>query len=83
MRGRSDAITLSWPAALVGAILVAFAGRKPWAAFYGWAVVLVVLTVVHPIAGDGSQARALFTADAGATVVAIGSIIQWYRRTSA
>lgn len=78
----SDAITLSWPAAIVGAILVAFAGRKPWAAFYAWAGVLAVLAVVHPIAGDGSQARALFTVDSGATVVAIGTIVGWYRRTS-
>jgi hypothetical protein len=78
----ADAITLVWPAAVVAAVLVVFAGRRPWAALAGWACVLVVFAVVHPFAGNGSQARALAVVDVLATLVSLGIVLAWYRRTT-
>jgi len=68
-----------WPAAIVAAALVVFAGRKPWAALLGWSIVLVMLAVLHPIAGDGSQARVLAVVQSLSIVAAAGVGYAWYR----
>ena len=79
----ADAVTLVWPAAILAAVLVVFAGRKPWPALAGWACVVAVLAVAHPIAGDGSQARALALAGhAHAIMASAGIVLAWYRRTT-
>jgi hypothetical protein len=78
----ADAVTLVWPAAILAAVLVVFAGRKPWPALAGWACVLVVLAVAHPIAGDGSQARALALANTLAIMASAGIVLAWYRKTT-
>jgi len=78
----AHAMTLAWPAALVAAVLVVFAGRRPWAALAGWAGVLAVIAVVHPMAGDGSQQRALAAANALGVLIALGIVLAWYRKTT-
>ena len=78
----ADALWLGWGACLVAAALVVFAGRKPWPALAGWAGVVAALVVVHPVAGDGSQARALSAAAALWAVVSVGLLVAWYRRAT-
>ena len=74
----ANGLALLWPAALVGAALVVFAGRRPWAAIAGWACALAVLTVVHPAGADQARAFALVQLLAVASAAAVG--VTWYRR---
>jgi hypothetical protein len=69
-----------WPFAIVAAALVVFAGRKPWPALAGWALVLAVLAFVHPIAGSQATALAIVQALSIVGSAAIG--YAWYRRTT-
>jgi hypothetical protein len=76
----AHALTLVWPAAIVAAVLVVFAGRKPWVAIIGWVAVLAVLAVAHPLAE--SQARALSAVQILAVVISAGIVIAWYLRST-
>ena len=71
-------LALLWPAALVGAALVVFAGRKPWAAIAGWACALALLVLLHPARGVHERAFSLVQALAVACAAGIG--VSWYRR---
>src|SRR5271170_1747470 len=44
----TDALTMTWPAALVGAALVVFLARRPWPALAGYVVAVSVLVITHP-----------------------------------
>jgi hypothetical protein len=74
----AHALALLWPAALVGAAIVVFSGKKPWAAVAGWACALAALVIVHPAREDQARAFALvqLLAVAWAAVLGVG----WYRR---
>jgi hypothetical protein len=74
-----NALELAWPAAVVGTALVVFSGRKPWIAVAAWAAAVATYAALHPIAGDGGQARFLATADMLGAVTAAGMGIAWYR----
>jgi hypothetical protein len=74
-----DAVALTWPAALVGAALVVFAGRRPWAALLGWSFAVAAFAGAHPIAGDGSQARAYTAVQTLAVAIAAGLGLGWIR----
>jgi len=76
----AHAMTMVWPAAIVGAALVVYAGRKPWGAFLGWAIVLAVFAVAHPIGEN--QAMALAIVQSLSIVAAAGIGYAWYRRTT-
>ncbi len=52
-----NALDLVWPAALLGAALVVFAGRRPWPSAVAWALAVALYAGLHPLASDGSQAR--------------------------
>ena len=58
-----------------------FAGRRPRAAVIGWVIAVALFALIHPIAGDGSEARAFTTAHvlSGVGCAALG--MTWYRRT--
>jgi len=74
----AHAVALLWPAALVGAALVVFAGKRPWAAVAGWAGALAMLVIVHPARED--QARAFALVQLLATACAAGLVVAWYRK---
>ena len=76
-----DALTLLWPASLVGAVLAVFTRKTPWIAAMGWALGLAFFVLVHPIAGDGSQARALTAVQVLSSVSCAGVIAAWYKKT--
>lgn len=76
----SHAIVLTWPAALVAACLVVFARRRPWLAVIGWAVAVAAFAVAHPIAGDGSLARAFTAAQVLSVSVSAALCLMWLRR---
>jgi hypothetical protein len=78
----ADALTLVWPAAIVATVLVVFAGRRPLAAFVGWACAVAVLIGAHPMAGDGTQARALAVANVLAVAISVALVVAWYRKTA-
>src|ERR1700722_8153226 len=78
----ADAIGLLWPAALVGAAFVVFLGKRPWPALVGWAVIVLWLTLAHPMASDGTLARYLAAAESIGAAVAVGIAIQWFVRTT-
>ena len=73
-----NGLALLWPAALVGAALIVFAGRKPWAAIAGWACALALLVLLHPAREVHARAFSLVQALAVACAVGIG--VSWYRR---
>jgi hypothetical protein len=73
----SHAIVLTWPAALVGAALVVFAGRRPWPAVVGWVLAVALFAVTHPIAGDGTLAAALTAAQAVSVAAAAAVCLTW------
>ena len=75
----AKAVWMIWPAALTATVLVAF-GKKPWAAFIGWACALAFFATAHPIAGDGSEARALAMVEVGFVAVSAAVLIAWYRQ---
>jgi hypothetical protein len=70
-----------WPAALAATVLVAF-GRKPWLAIVGWACTMIVFAVVHPIAGDGSEARVLAVVEVLFVAISAGVLVAWYSKPS-
>jgi hypothetical protein len=74
------AIELMWPAALVATSLVVFARRKPWAAIIGWACAVATFAVVHPIAGDGSLARAFTAVQVLSVSTSVALCLMWLRR---
>ena len=78
----SQALFLAWPAALVGAAIVVFLRRSAWPAGAAYAAAVAGIVVVHPIAGDGSLARALTAAQLAAVLAAIGCGLTWYLRPS-
>jgi hypothetical protein len=78
----ADALYFVWPAALVAAALVVFAGRKPWAAVAGWACAVAALAVLHPIAADGSLGRVLTAVQVFSVAVSALLGVAWYRRTT-
>jgi hypothetical protein len=78
-----NALELAWPATVVGSALVVFSGNKPWAAIAAWAAAVASYAVLHPIAGDGGQARFLATADLLGAITAAGMGIAWYRQRTA
>jgi len=77
----AKAVWMTWPAALAGTVLVAF-GRKPWLAFVAWACALAAFAVIHPIAGDGSEARALVAVEVLFVAISAGVLVAWYRKPS-
>jgi hypothetical protein len=77
-----DALTLIGPAALVAAVLAVFTSRKPWMAAVGWALAFAFFVLMHPIAGDGSQARALLAVQALSSVLCAGIVAAWYGKAS-
>lgn len=77
----SHALFLSWPAALAGAAMVVFLGRRPWPIVLGYAAGVVAILVVHPIAGNGSLARALTAGTLVGLAAAIGCAATWYLRS--
>jgi hypothetical protein len=76
----SDAATLAWPAALVGVALAAFLRRSPWPAVAAYAFALLTMVLLHPIANDGSLARALTALQLAAVLASFGCAITWYLR---
>lgn len=77
----SDAFTLAWPAALVGAALAAFLRRRVWPAIAAYAATVAGFVIVHPIAGDGSLARALTGAQVVSVGLLLGCALTWYARS--
>ena len=75
-----NATWLTWQASLVAASLVVFANTRPFPALLGWLCFLAVDVVVHPIAGDGSQARFLGGAQILAVGISVWLLIAWLRR---
>jgi hypothetical protein len=75
----ANGLALVWPAALVAAALVVFAGKKPWGAALGWACALAALAIGGPIAGDGSEPHVLTMVQVVASLSAAGIGLVWYR----
>jgi hypothetical protein len=75
----ANGLALVWPAAVVGAALVVFAGKKPWAAGFGWACALAAIAVSCSIAGNDSEPRVLTMIQVMASLSAAGIGITWYR----
>lgn len=75
-----DAVALTWPAALIAAALVVFARRRPWAAFLVWGSAVAVFAALHPIAGNGSQARAYTAVQVLSVAIAAAMGLEWASR---
>jgi hypothetical protein len=73
-----NALGLVWPAALVAAVLVVFLRKRPWPALAAWALAVSALALLHPIAANGSQARALELAEVIAAMVSGGIVLHWF-----
>jgi hypothetical protein len=78
----SDALSIAWPAAVAGAAVAAFLGRKPWAVLGSYVVCVSGFVVWHPVTGNGSQAKALAACELAATLVAVGCALTWYRTST-
>lgn len=76
----SHALFLAWPAALVGAALVVFLRRRAWPAGAAHLATVAAIVVVHPIAGNGSLARALTAVQLAAVLSSLGCALTWYLR---
>jgi hypothetical protein len=74
-----NGLALLWPAAIVSTALVVFLDRKPWLGVVALAAALLVFAEVHPIAGDGGQARFLASVEALAAIASAGMAVTWYR----
>jgi hypothetical protein len=78
----SDAVWLSGFAALAGAALVVFAGRRAWPAVAAWAGFVAAMVVAHPIASDGTQAKWLGAGQGLAVGAAACLFLVWRHRRS-
>lgn len=76
----ASAVWMVWPASIVAASLAVFARWKVWPAVAGWAVALLLFAVVHPVAGDGSEAKALAMIQTVAAVASAGILVTKYER---
>lgn len=74
-----NAVALAWPFALLAASLAVFTRRSPWFAFAGWGLAVALFAVLHPIAGDGSQARFLTFGELFPALVSAVLVVFAYR----
>jgi hypothetical protein len=79
--GNLDAATfLVWPAAIAGASVRVYLGRRPVMVVVAWAVVGAALAACYPVARGALLARVFLVAELAALLVATGSIVTWARR---
>jgi hypothetical protein len=74
----SHALFLAWPAAMTGAALTVFLGRRAWPVVVAYAALITAIVIVHPIAGNGSLGRMLTAAQLASVAVSIGCGLTWY-----
>lgn len=78
-----DALFIAWPAALAGAALVAFLGRRAWPVAVAYLVTLTGVVVAYPATRGAVLARVYSAAQLAAVMVALGCAITWYRKPTA
>jgi hypothetical protein len=76
------ALTIVWPAALAAGAVAVYLGRGSWLVGAGYVAAVAFFAVAHPYAGDGSLQRALTTCELVSLLVALGSLVTWYRSPS-
>jgi hypothetical protein len=80
----AEAMWLVWPAGVVAASGVVFAGLKAWPALrpalFGWAAFVVGIAVGYPSARSGNLARVLGAAVALSIIISLKHFAGWYRR---
>jgi hypothetical protein len=76
----AEALWLIWPAAVVAASLMVFAGRKPWPALVGWTAFVAGIVIGYPSLRHGNLVPVLVAALVLSLVISVGLFVGWYRR---